>query len=965
MFRLIDSILFALERLWQHRVLVFWALVGLAAATTLALSLPLYVDAVNANLLSSRLESPPYAFRYRYLGAWKGNITHDDVISASAAIESGFTQTIGLPVELQVRYVKGSPWTVRRADNFNYGALSMGTLIGAESKMTLIAGKWPPQAGSGPEIPLQRNHNGTPTPASTSEPGSEVFKLAAQGGGQNTQNAQTDADAIPVMIPEKMMAERGIPLGQILTITPPGGKAMKLRVDAIWKAINANDPAWIFPPKSFDEVLLVQPDDLWKLFEGIEKPVDEGDWYTVFDGSNLKTADVGVLLGRVTDGQRSVEAALPGIRLDRSPVNGLNAFSQEVNQLTQQLVIMVLPVGGLVLYFVALVAGLLVSRQTQEDVTLRSRGMSRRAVLSIHFLMWFILASTAFTIGFLLSPYVVQLVGKTTSFLRFDNTDPPLAIIFTPQALAAGALTALIAASSGLYMAWRSSRQTITSFKQQSARASRAWWQRMYLDVLLLIPAYYVLYTLTSRGGLVTQAEDPFSDPLAFVGPTLFALGNTLLFLRLWPFIMRIWGRIVAITSSVALMMALRELTRSIGRYRGGLLMMCFTLSLTGFTASMASTIDRSLEDAINYKIGADAVLVTQAEAVTEESASTDTSGQPNLTVTGFNTLPAVNLLRIDGVSQVSRVGRYATQLVLPSQRLEGSLLGIDRGAMSGIARWRGDYGPEPLADLLNKLARDRNGILIDAKTVDKYKLRINQEVTYQVFAFNEWRQTKGPILGVLNYFPTLDPREKPFIIANLDPIWEAAGTELPHDIWITLKPGTDIATTQDAVREMGYPVVEWQDPNVALHDALTAPARRGVLGFLSVGFIASIVLTLVGSIIQNAASFKAQATQLGALRAMGMGGFAVAKYLILSQGMAVTSGILGGTSIGALTTLLYLPLLDFGGGLPPYLVRVDWQNILIVYAVFAGVLFFVTLYTTILMGRQALSSILKLGDAA
>jgi hypothetical protein len=96
----------------------------------------------------------------------------------------------------------------------------------------------------------------------------------------------------------------------------------------------------------------------------------------------------------------------------------------------------------------------------------------------------------------------------------------------------------------------------------------------------------------------------------------------------------------------------------------------------------------------------------------------------------------------------------------------------------------------------------------------------------------------------------------------------------------------------------------------------------------------------------------------------MGLGSFPVGVYLILSQGLAVLSGILGGTSIGAATTLLYLPLLDFSGGLPPYMVRVAWSDILTVYAVFAGVLFVVTIYTTILMGRESMSTMLKLGDA-
>ena len=121
------------------------------------------------------------------------------------------------------------------------------------------------------------------------------------------------------------------------------------------------------------------------------------------------------------------------------------------------------------------------------------------------------------------------------------------------------------------------------------------------------------------KGGLSTGAQDPFSDPLVFLAPTLFSLGLTLLFLRIYPFLLSQAARLMGITSNIALLMALRELTRSIGRYRGTLLMMCFTLSLIGFTASMASTLDRSLKDVIEYQVGAERVLVVASDAQTEE----------------------------------------------------------------------------------------------------------------------------------------------------------------------------------------------------------------------------------------------------------------------------------------------------------------------------------------------------------
>jgi putative ABC transport system permease protein len=914
-FRLFDLFLFALERLWQHRILVLWTLLGLSAATTLALSLVLYVDAVNTGLLASRLNDPPYAFRFRYLGSWQGNITPTDVNSATVGITGGFADIIGLPAAREVTYTRGPAWTTRlAANNVALPAFSIGTLQGADAQIEIVAGEWPPPEHA--------------------------------------------ADApLPVMLPENVLYTMGVQVGDVITVQRGGLPPLEVEIVALWKPVDAEDPSWVFIPSFFDNVMLTTPEVLWTALDGLERPVEESAWYLVFDGTTLKTSDVNRLLGSITDGQRVVSAVLPGIRMDLSPVDGLNAFTIEVTILTQQLVIVVLPVGGLVLYFVSLVASLLVSRQQFEDVTLRSRGMSRWAILLLHVLQWLTLAGLALAVGLTVSPLVVRLVGQTTSFLRFDGVGDPLVAVITLQAVGAGVATGLLAASSGLFLAWRTSGQTVNSFRRNTVRGGVAWWQRAYLDVLLLGIALYVLYTLWQQGGLTTQADNPFANPLTFVGPTLFSLGLTLLFLRLWPIILSMVARLVNLGRGIALLMALRELTRSIGRYRGTLLMMCFTLSLSGYTASMASTIDASLEDAVDYRIGADAVLVVATDAQTEDSDTTQT-------VTGFNILPADDLLTLDGIEYVSRVGRFSAQLAVPGQRINGTVLGIDRGSLAAISRFRADYADLPLADLLNQLAGNRTGILLNRTTAEAYSLRVGQTVTMQVQALGAWHETSVPIVGIVDYFPTLDPSSGFFAITNLDPIFELVGTPLPHDLWLSLHPGADPAQLRADIAALGYPVLEWRDPDVALQTAMSAPSRRGVLGFLSVGFVAAIGLTLVGTIIQNAASFRAQSTQLGSLRAIGLRSSSVGLYLILVQGIAASSGIASGTSIGVATTLLFLPLLDFSGGLPPYLVRVAWDNIALVYGLFAGVLFVVTLATTLLLGRERLSAVVKLGDA-
>ena len=926
-YRILDTLAFAFERLMRQRYLVLWALLGLTAATTLALSLPLYSDAVNSTILASKLDAVPYAFRFRYLGSWKGNIAQADVTTEDSTIKQVFAPTVALKPIDQVFYVRTSAWrTVRTTGTVSLTPTSLGVLDGLLPYMTISEGKWP------------------------------VDPTTVKAG-----------DPLPVLAPESMLFNMGVQVGDILQITPTTGSSIKVRIVGMWHATNVNALIWNFyPPKAFDAVLLLPADQLWTTISPMKQPIEEAAWYTTFDGHAIRTADIPGLLGRIDTGTKAVYAALPGIRVEVSPVDGLNSFNAAAQQLTLELAIIILPVGGLVLYFVALIAGLLVSRQNQEDVTIGSRGLGRRGILGIHATMWLVLAGIAFVLGIALSSPLVDLIGRTTSFLQFGNAAGGLSIVYTPTAFAAGIATALISASCGLYAAWRATRNSITSYRIEAARPHPAWWQRIYLDFILLIPAYYVLYTLIKKHDVGSAAaSDPFADPLTFLGPSLFALGHTLVFLRFWPLLLRIGAGLLARGRSVAPLMALRELTRSVGRYRGSLLMMAFTLSLAGFTASMAGTLDSHLRDQISYNVGADAVIVTSVDASTTTAAPDASTGISTSTVTGYNVLPVDDIRKIPGVTAVSRVGHYDMQIMLPKAPVKGTAIGIDRDTMAAVTRFRSDFADQPLADLFNKLAANPTGVIISRQMAVQYGLKINQLITYQLYVFSQWRQQdQQPILGIVDYFPTLDPRTTPFIITSLDPIFDLATTDLQYDVWLSLSPTADPNAILQKINDLGFPVVLWKDTDQQIYAAETAPDRRGVLGFLSVGFVASIVLTLVGNIVQSAASFQAQSFQLGSLRAMGLSGGAVGRYLILSQGIAVVSGILAGTIIGALTTLLFLPLLDFGGGLPPYLVSISWSDIATVYVVFASVLLGVTLLMTFLLGRQQLSNVVKLGEA-
>ncbi len=921
MFRIIDIVAFSLERIRQHLLLVFWVLLGITIAVTLSLSLPLYVDSVYSGILESRLEDPPYAYRFRYIGAYNVNIEEADATTAFAAVESQFVDTMGLPVEELTRYVSGgSVWNTRLSEtNLPLGTFGLSSISGADSRFIISAGEYP------------------------AEPDEE--------------------GRIPVLISENLLFNNGVQLGDNITIQRQGGQPVDAYIAAMWRPSNPDDPRWLFPPRSFEQKILVDEATLFSLIEDIENPIDELAWLLVFDGSEVRTSEIDALLSASTSGQRNIDRALPGTTLDLSPDAGLRDFNAEVDALTQQLFIIVLPVGGLVLYFISLVAGLLVTRQQAEDVKLRSRGMSQTSVLTIHVLMWGFIVGTALAISIALSPYLVQLIGQTASFLDFTGVSSVNEVIISTEALLIALAAGLIAASSGLLLAWRITQQNINSLKRVSRTSRRAWWQKAYLDFIVIGLSAYVLFTLFTQEG-VDVAASPFDNPLTFVAPTLFALGLTLLFLRLLPIVLTVLANIIGVTSNIPLLMALRELTRNIGRYRGTLIMTAFTLSLVGFTASMASTLDRSLLDVVRYEVGSEMVIVTIPDAQTEQSQD-ETTGETTEEVTGFNAPPVGQLLELEEIEYLSRVGLYDARLSVTGRRLEGLAIGIDREGLGAVTFMRDDFSDEPLGNMLNLLANNRTGIIVSQQTAEEYGIAIGQEVRYQVQALGEWQsEIRATVVGYIEYFPTIDPVDYEFfLLTGIQPIFEVSGTPLPFNVWLSLSEGTTVAEAQAAIREIEFPVLRYEEPQALLEEAQAEPARRGVLGFLSVGFVASIVLTLIGSVIQSTASFSAQSSQLGSLRAMGMSGFSLRFYILVLQGLIAVSGVGSGTLIGTGTTLLFLPQLDFSGGLPPYIVRVAWDEIALVYIVFGAVLLFVALFLSLVLSRQQLSRVVKLGN--
>ena len=96
--------------------------------------------------------------------------------------------------------------------------------------------------------------------------------------------------------------------------------------------------------------------------------------------------------------------------------------------------------------------------------------------------------------------------------------------------------------------------------------------------------------------------------------PWSFILAGALVFLRLVPWIVRflIWAG--SRVEGVVLFLGLRQMGRRAGPFTGLMILLMLTFATGTFSASMAATINRNLEDSAYYQIGADAFFEEYGE---------------------------------------------------------------------------------------------------------------------------------------------------------------------------------------------------------------------------------------------------------------------------------------------------------------------------------------------------------------
>lgn len=959
------------KRLLTHLGLTLATSVGLIAAVALIMSIPLYADAVYYRLLyegalgdqaaAAGGEHEPFAFLFRYVGKTSDPRQWEDVLPVDQYLFTRVAGELDMPIKLAVRSFSTDNVRLFASADAAYESsreplswTSFGFVSGLADQIQITEGAWPAPA--------------------TYEKDNPVEALVGQAM----------ADKLGLQVGETYVAfapreTSGVRLPQF-----------PVRISGIWQPRDPDADYWFYSPAALGEQLLVPEESfLGRIAVELDDDAYLASWYLLLDTSSLHADQASRLLTRLTQVQQRVSALLPGTTLPISPVSALQSYMTASRLLTVLLYAFSIPIVGLLLAFVWLVASLSVRQRRNEFAVLRSRGATTVQVVAMAAVEGVVLGMIALAVAWPVSQWITQTIGRAASFLDFSR-EATLRVSMTQTAWRFGLAAVVLVIVAQVIPAIGAAKHTIVTYKQDRARSlQRPWWQRAWLDILLLIPVLYGAYLLREQGGIVGSAlgglfgSDPFQNPLLFLTPALAVFACTLFLLRIVPLVMAGFAWLLGRIGGVGPLLAARQLSRTPGGYSTPLMLLTLTLSLSAYTASLAATLDNHLYDRNYYRIGADFRISDSGENASPFTLPTSpsstlgggSSGTTSATAEDsgtservWNFLPVEDYLKAPGVQAATRVGRFPAGAQLSGGLQSGIFLGVDRADFAAASYWRRDFAATRLGALMNALATTSDGVLLPRELMGQNALHTGDSLNLTVVTAGVRQQLTLKIVGSFDLFPTWYPSEDgPLFVGNLDYLYDQAGNQFPYEVWLKTERGVNAEQVAEAVLSLNPRVSDWNFALERLSAEQNEPERQGLFGFLSIGFIAAALLTVLGFFLYAFFSFRQRFVELGILRAIGLSTPGMVVFLASELAFLIFGGLAAGTGLGVWASKLFIPYLQVGAEvtnrIPPYVVEIAWPAIMRIWLLF-GLLFVVAL--TVLAGllaRMRIAQAVKLGE--
>ncbi len=656
-------------------------------------------------------------------------------------------------------------------------------------------------------------------------------------------------------------------------------------------------------------------------------------WYYRFDASRITIHD----LDTIANGANTVQVDISNNpAFDHDPyLEKTQAFlpTDILNQYSNRIAIAQLPVTsllvlvlGLVLFFVSLMAELLVERQSDAIAILRSRGASRSQIFGSLVTQSVGLGLIALVVGPLLSILMVRLIAQNILSPADQGT---LGIISgSPLQVALGVkwyalITVFVAVLAMVVAVGRTTRQDVLSIRRESARSTRLpIWQRLNLDIvaaIVMIVGYGFSFYVINAGILDPQLTLLLLSPLTLVGAVFLLIASLLLFLRFFPYMLRFGSWLTSRNRGASPMLALAQMARAPRQSIRMILLLALATAFAIFTLIFTASQSQRVLDVASFQSGADFSGTIQNSVFTALQVKERTML--------YRTIPGVLSATVGNTSSVTAAGSIIS---LPME-----IRAVDASTFAQTAIWTRQDSFQSLTSLMAQLSSQRASTLshltvpavVDAPAWNSLKLSPN---AYFTLNFSD-----GPVkfyaIAQVQHIPTVNDRfasranngsvpnggilvDYPSLARVYGQVFKANGGSLPlNAVWLRTRSDADsLASVRQALNQGELQLSPLTDRRAIIDSLYHEPLYLDLIGVLALGATVALLLALAGNLIASWLSARSRLANFAVLRALGAAPPQIAGTLTWEQCIIYTTSILLGILFGAIFSALVVPQLIF-----------------------------------------------------
>ena len=224
-------------------------------------------------------------------------------------------------------------------------------------------------------------------------------------------------------------------------------------------------------------------------------------------------------------------------------------------------------------------------------------------------------------------------------------------------------------------------------------------------------------------------------------------------------------------------------------------------------------------------------------------------------------------------------------------------------------------------------------------------------------------------IVASFRRFPTLPPA-MPAVVVDL-PTYAAVsfashGEVVQPTQWWLRTTDREVAHQLRSPQFRSLGVVSRSERERAL---LEDPVPLGVIGALALGFVVAAAFAAVGFAASAAAAARTRMLEFAVLRSLGLRTSQLTGWISLESALVVVLSLLGGTALGLLASWLVLPYVALGTSgaapVPPVLVSVPWQTVVLLELALLGALAVVASVQILRIRALRPAPVLRSGEGA